>query len=75
VLVKEQNGEPIHFKIKKTAKFEKVKEAFATKRGVSAQSVRFTFEGTRVEMNKTPLDYGIEDNDQIDAALEQTGGW
>jgi len=73
--VKDAAGDIVHFKIKRTTRFEKVAAAFAQKKGVAAHGVRFMFEGRRLEPAKTPADYDIQDEDQVDAVLEQTGGW
>jgi small ubiquitin-related modifier len=38
-------------------------------------AVRFMFDGTRLEEQKTPGDYGMEDQDVIDVMSSQVGGY
>jgi len=52
----------------------KVFEAYATRRGIAKQSMRFMIDGARVDESSTPADLDLEDGDQIDVVLEQTGG-
>mmetsp|Transcript_10774 Transcript_10774/g.15572 ORF Transcript_10774/g.15572 Transcript_10774/m.15572 type:complete len:92 (-) Transcript_10774:304-579(-) len=72
--VKDGNGEETLFKIKKSTKMEKVFNAYATRRGVQASSLRFLLDGERVTGEQTPKMLELEDGDQIDAVLEQVGG-
>jgi hypothetical protein len=53
---------------------EKIMTAYAQKRGVAASVVRFFIHGTRIEKTQTAEELGLEDQDQLDAMLEQTGG-
>ncbi len=62
------------FKVKPTTRFEKILNAFCTKKAVDQQQVRFVFDGRRVSPNSTPADMAMEDGDTIDAFLEQIGG-
>jgi len=41
---------------------------------VQAGSLRFLLDGERIEPDQTPKTLELEDNDQIDCVLEQTGG-
>jgi len=70
-----QNGEEVLFKIKKTTKMEKVFNAYASKKGVAANSLRFLLDGDRIRGDQTPNDLDLEDGDQVDAVLEQLGGF
>ena len=63
------------FKIKKTTKMSKVFSAYAERRGVQTQSLRFMLDGERIQADATPKMLELEDQDQIDALLEQTGGY
>ncbi|CAI0378741.1 unnamed protein product [Linum tenue] len=44
-------------------------------RGSNIDSVRFVFDGRRVHPDYTPLQLNLEDGDEIDAFLEQIGGF
>lgn len=48
------NNNEIFFKIKRTTKLEKLMTAFCERQGKSISSVRFLFEGTRVQPTDTP---------------------
>jgi small ubiquitin-related modifier len=69
-----QNGEETFFKIKKTTKMSKVFQTYAAKKGVQVGSIRFLLDGERIEADSTPKMLELEDQDQIDCVLEQTGG-
>mmetsp|Transcript_16990 Transcript_16990/g.37126 ORF Transcript_16990/g.37126 Transcript_16990/m.37126 type:complete len:94 (+) Transcript_16990:87-368(+) len=72
--VRDQTGEETFFKIKKTTKMSKVFDTYATRKGVQASSLRFMLDGERIEPNQTPKTLELDDQDQIDCMLEQTGG-
>jgi small ubiquitin-related modifier len=69
-----KTGEETFFKIKKTTKMSKVFETYAQRKGVQATSLRFMLDGERVNEDETPKMLELEDQDQIDCMLEQTGG-
>jgi small ubiquitin-related modifier len=72
--VVQQTGEETFFKIKKTTKMSKVFETYAQRKGVQVGSLRFLLDGERIEASSTPKFLELEDQDQIDCVLEQTGG-
>ncbi|GKY98196.1 hypothetical protein MPSEU_000777400 [Mayamaea pseudoterrestris] len=74
IRVKDQTGEETFFKVKKTTKMKKIFETYASRRGVQASSLRFLLDGERIEPDQTPKMLELEDQDQIDCLLEQTGG-
>eukprot|EP01082_Thalassiosira_pseudonana_P010194 g8948.t1 g8948 contig34:495094-495889(+) len=74
IRVKDQNGEETYFKIKKTTKMKKIMDAYAQRKGINRTSVRFLLDGDRITDDDTPKTLEIEDQDQIDCVLEQTGG-
>eukprot|EP01012_Entosiphon_sulcatum_P031594 TRINITY_DN400_c0_g1_i1.p2 TRINITY_DN400_c0_g1~~TRINITY_DN400_c0_g1_i1.p2 ORF type:complete len:101 (+),score=35.41 TRINITY_DN400_c0_g1_i1:22-303(+) len=67
-------GAEVYFKIKKTTPLRKLMDAYCKKQGVNRSSVRFHFDGRRIEDDKNADDYEMEDDDVIDAMVEQTGG-
>jgi small ubiquitin-related modifier len=69
-----KTGEETFFKIKKTTKMSKVFDTYATRRGVQPSSLRFMLDGERIDPNMTPKMLEMDDQDQIDCMLEQTGG-
>jgi small ubiquitin-related modifier len=74
VKVKGPSGEEVFFKIKPHTWMKKLMDAYCTKSGKASSEVRFLFAGTRVNPTDTPDSLGIEENDTIDAMVEQGGG-
>ena len=68
------DGAEVYFKIKKQTALKKLMEAYCKKQGIQRASVRFLYDGNPVEEDKTPEDLGMEDDDVIDAMIEQVGG-
>mmetsp|Transcript_19376 Transcript_19376/g.26598 ORF Transcript_19376/g.26598 Transcript_19376/m.26598 type:complete len:98 (+) Transcript_19376:129-422(+) len=75
IRVRDQTGEETYFKIKKTTKMSKVFETYASRKGVQSSSLRFLLDGERIQGDQTPKQLELDDQDQIDCMLEQTGGW
>ncbi|KAG9243282.1 ubiquitin-related domain-containing protein [Calycina marina] len=74
IVVKDQNSNELTFKIKKTTKFEKVFAAWCNMESKEPKSVRFSFDGSRVNPNDTPGALDMEDGDIVEVFLEQMGG-
>jgi len=60
--------------VKKTTKMSKVFDAYAQRKGVQRKALRFLLDGERIQDDQTPDDLDLDENDQIDCLLEQTGG-
>ena len=60
--------------VKKNTKMHKVFNAYATRKGVNESALRFLLDGERIAKDTTPAELDLEDQDQIDCLLEQTGG-
>lgn len=69
-----QTGEETFFKIKESTKMQKVFDTYAQRKGVQASSLRFLLDGERIDATATPKMLELDDQDQIDCMLEQTGG-
>ncbi len=74
IKVKAQDGTEIFFKIKRTTQLKKLMEAYCTRQGLSANQCRFIFDGERLKDDDTPDKLEMENGDEIDAMVEQTGG-
>mmetsp|Transcript_35541 Transcript_35541/g.68122 ORF Transcript_35541/g.68122 Transcript_35541/m.68122 type:complete len:96 (-) Transcript_35541:390-677(-) len=74
IKVKDSDNNEVHFKVKKTTKFEKIMEAFCKKKGVDKANTRFIFDGQRINGQQTPNDLDMEDDDTIEVMMEQVGG-
>ncbi|KAK4452954.1 ubiquitin-related domain-containing protein [Podospora aff. communis PSN243] len=68
------NNNEVFFKIKRSTKLEKLMSAFCDRQGKSMQSVRFLFEGQRVQPGDTPDTLEMADGDTLEVHQEQVGG-
>jgi small ubiquitin-related modifier len=74
VILDQSSGEKTHFKIKYKTKMGKVFKAWAEKKGINLDAVKFLFDGERVGEDLTPKLLNMDDGDQIDVFMEQVGG-
>lgn len=75
IKVKDQTGDEMLFKVKKTTKMSKIMEAYASRRGVGVDNLRFMYDGQRLNKEGTPKMMEMEEDDQIDVTLETVGGF
>ncbi|KAK0618597.1 ubiquitin-related domain-containing protein [Bombardia bombarda] len=69
------NNNEVFFKIKRSTKLEKLMTAFCERQGKNLNSVRFLFEGQRVQPTDTPDTLEMQDSDTLEVHQEQVGGW
>jgi len=74
VKVVSSTGDEVFFKIKRNTKLSKLQGAYATKVGKDVASIRFLYDGNRINDDDTPSTLDMEDNDTIDVMVEQVGG-
>jgi len=74
VKVKDQSQNEVVFQIKRSTPLKKVFDAYCTTKSIDRASVRFLFQGERVQDLATPEKLEMEDEDIIDAFREQHGG-
>ena len=60
-------GDEVYFKVKPTTRLQKIFDAYANRKGVAGDSLRFLFKGSRVDGEPTCADIGLEDGDQLEA--------
>jgi len=72
--VKGQDGGEVFFRIKSTATLRKLMNAYCDRQSVDPSSIAFLFDGRRLRADQTPAELDMEDGDEIDAMLHQTGG-
>eukprot|EP01034_Spumella_vulgaris_P039564 gene39564-48881_t len=72
--VRDQTGEEMFFKVKKGTEMSKIFNAYAGRRGVAANTLRFMLDDKRLKDTDTPKMLEMEEDDQIDVYLEQLGG-
>ncbi|RGB28282.1 ubiquitin-related domain-containing protein [Rhizophagus diaphanus] len=64
----------VFFKIKRTTQLKKLMDAYCERQGKSLNSLRFLYDGDRVQSHNTPAELEMEDGDAIDVMVEQIGG-
>jgi len=74
IKVKSQDGSEIFFKIKKSTNLKKLMDAYCQRQGLQANSCRFIFDGERIKETDSPQTLEMENGDEIDVMVEQTGG-
>ncbi|KAF8509484.1 hypothetical protein JB92DRAFT_511256 [Gautieria morchelliformis] len=68
------NERSIRLQVRANTHFKKIFDTAYTKFNQAPGTIRFTYEGKRIQAADSPLDYEMEDGDQIDAQVEQVGG-
>jgi len=69
-----QDGSEVYFKIKKSTQLRKLMDAYCDRQAINPNSIRFLYDGQRINESQTPLELEMDDNDVIDAVLQKTGG-
>ncbi|GLH05190.1 Small ubiquitin-related modifier [Gryllus bimaculatus] len=67
-------GNSMVFRIKPSCPLQKVKKRYSDKCGVDIHTLRFLYEGRRVDDQDTAISLKIERNGIIEVFAEQTGG-
>jgi len=70
-----QDSNEIHFKVKMTTQMSKLKKSYSERVGVSVNSLRFLFDGKRINETDTPKTLEMENDDVIEVYQEQQGGF
>lgn len=74
LLVLLQDGNEVFFRIKRSTQLKKLMNAYCDRQSVELNSIAFLFDGRRLRAEQTPDELEMEDGDEIDAMLHQTGG-
>jgi len=69
-----QDNSEIHFKVKFSTQMGKLKKSYSERQGVPINSLRFLFDGKRINDDETPKALEMENDDVIEVYQEQTGG-
>ncbi|KAF9040225.1 ubiquitin-like protein [Hymenopellis radicata] len=72
--IQTDGGDKIAVMVRRDTRFAKVFAAAEKKFGKEPGTFKFTYEGKRIQPDQTPAEVDMEDQDTIDAHLEQTGG-
>ncbi|OBT50558.1 hypothetical protein VE04_08976 [Pseudogymnoascus sp. 24MN13] len=68
------NNNEVFFKIKRTTQLKKLMDAFCERQGKAPSSVRFLFDGSRVQATDSPDTLDMQDGDTLEVHQEQIGG-
>jgi len=68
------NNNEVFFKIKRTTALKKLMDAFCERQGKAPNSVRFLFDGSRVQPTDSPETLDMQDGDTLEVHQEQIGG-
>jgi len=74
IKVVSSTGDEVFFKIKRNTKLSKLQGAYANKVGKDVSSIRFLYDGSRLNDDDTPSTLDMEEGDAIDVMVEQVGG-
>ncbi|XP_013388698.1 small ubiquitin-related modifier [Lingula anatina] len=69
-----QDGSEIHFKVKMNTQMGRLKKSYSDRQGIPLNSLRFLFDGRRINDDETPKQLEMDDSDCIEVYQEQTGG-
>jgi small ubiquitin-related modifier len=69
-----QDGNVVQFKIKKHTALKKLMATYCERAGLALQTIRFSFDGTRINESDTPKSLDMEDGDTIEVFQQQSGG-
>ncbi|EME45090.1 hypothetical protein DOTSEDRAFT_99059, partial [Dothistroma septosporum NZE10] len=74
VTMKHQNGHELVFKMKLTTKIGKAMDGFSARMQREVKTMRFLFDGERINPNSTLHDLDVDDDCQVEVFEEQIGG-
>lgn len=74
IVIKDPQGEEIYFKVKRSAKMRRLFSAYCKRSNVDMSTIRFFYQGERIDEDQTPDDLHLQDKDRIDAFIRQTAG-
>ena len=70
-----QDGNVVQFKIKKHTALKKLMSTYCERAGLALQTIRFSFDGTRINESDSPKSLDMEDGDTIEVFQQQSGGF
>jgi len=69
-----QDSNEVHFRVKFGTTMGKLKKSYAERTGVNVNTLRFLFDGRRINDEDTPKSLEMEEDDVIEVYQEQVGG-
>ncbi|KAK7346033.1 hypothetical protein VNO80_20546 [Phaseolus coccineus] len=74
LLVTDQDGRHMYFKVSQELELTKVFKEFCERRNLELHTMHFSYDGTHIRGNQTPKLLNMEDGAEIFAARHQLGG-
>lgn len=71
----DQDGTTLEFKVRRKVPFRKILSTFAQNVGKDAAELRILFNGKALNLNQTPYDLALDDNEELEVVASQTGGF
>lgn len=68
------NQTEVFFRVKRSTPVRRIIDGFCKRTGKDQKSLRFMFDGERINGDDTPQSLGMDDGDAIEALNQQTGG-
>ncbi|KAK9456908.1 ubiquitin-related domain-containing protein [Dipodascopsis uninucleata] len=68
------NNNEVFFRIRKSTHLKKLMDTFCERQGKARSSLRFLYDGERVQETDTPDVLGMQDGDTLEVHQEQIGG-
>lgn len=69
-----QDGQTVQFKIKRSTPFRKLINAYCDRSRLTSSTLRFMFDGNRIDEMDTPKSMDMEEGDTIEVFTQQSGG-
>ena len=70
-----QDSNEVHFRVKYGTSMGKLMKSYADRTGVAVNTLRFLFDGRRINNEDTPKSLEMEEDDVIEVYQEQVGGF
>lgn len=74
ITIQGEGQSDVSMRIRRNVHLKKAAHAYCDKLGLNYESLRFTFDGTKINDLQTAEDLGLEDGAVIDAWSDQSGG-
>ncbi|KAK4482571.1 hypothetical protein RD792_009731 [Penstemon davidsonii] len=72
--IKSQAGDEMYFRVALDKKFQGLFMKYCMENNLDYKTVAFFYDGKRIKSTMTPAEFGMEDEEIIDAMVHQTGG-
>lgn len=74
LVIKDPQGQETHVRVRRTTRLRKLFDAFCKKSNTDANTLRFFFQGARINDEETADDLNLKEGDVIDAFVRQVAG-